>query len=125
MIKKSLPLLLLGCLMAGCTSMHITNLTPQREMRNPDGTYPIEVQVVSRQQTLRWQSIHPSVIVDRQFYPMRPTPLMTNRWETLIPVLPNQDMVNYRIKVDFDYNTFASPGSSDSKLSQIYHLRIQ
>ena len=86
MVKKSLPVLLLGLLMAGCaTTTHITNLTPQKEFRNPNGFYSVEAALTSRQQTLRWQSIRPSVVVDKEFYPMRPTPLMTNRWETLIP----------------------------------------
>ncbi len=111
--------------MAGCTSMRITNLTPQREFRNPDGTYSIEVALASRQQSLRWQSIRPSVLVGHQFYPMRPTLLMTNRWETLIPGTPGQDTIHYRFKFDFDYNAFGSPGGSDSKLSQVYKLQIQ
>lgn len=125
MIKKTLPVLLLGCLMAGCSSMHVTNLTPQQEIRNPDGTYSIEVALASRQQTLRWRSIRPSVVVGHQIFPMQPTPLMTNRWETLVPIPLGQDVLHYRFKFDFDYNTFGSPGRSDSKLSQFYKLQIQ
>jgi len=125
MVKKSLPVLLLGLLMAGCaTTTHITNLTPQQEFRNSNGFYSVEAALASRQQTLRWQSIRPSVVVDKEFYPMRPTPLMTNRWETLIQVPAGQNVVFYRFKFDFDYNTFASSGGSDSKLSPVYRLQI-
>ncbi len=111
--------------MAGCaTTTHITNLTPQKEFRNPNGFYSVEAALSSRQQTLRWQSVRPSVIVDKEFYPMRPTPLMTNRWETLIPIPADKNVVYYRFKFDFDYNTFASPGGSDSKLSPVYRMQI-
>lgn len=125
MVKKSLPVLLLGLLLAGCaTTTHITNLTPKQEFRNSNGLYSVEAAMSSRQQTLRWQSVRPTVLVDKEFYPMRPTPLMTNRWETLIPVPAGQNTVYYRFKFDFDYNTFGSPGSSDSKLSPVYRLQI-
>jgi hypothetical protein len=125
MVKKSLPVLLLGLLMAGCaTTTHITNLTPQKEFRNPNGFYSVEAALSSRQQTLRWQSIRPSVVVDKEFYPMRPTPLMTNRWETLIPIPADKNIVYYRFKFDFDYNTFASSGGADSKLSPVYRMQI-
>jgi hypothetical protein len=125
MVKKLLPVLLLGLLMAGCaTTTHITNLTPQQEFRNDSGLYSVEAALASRQQTLRWQSIRPTVMVDKEFYPMRPTPLMTNRWETLIQVPKGQNVVSYRFKFDFDYNTFASPGRSDSKLSPVYRMQI-
>ncbi len=110
--------------MTGCASTRITNLTPQRELRNANGLYPIEAAMTSHQQTLRWNSIRPQVVVDQEFYPMRATPLMTNRWETLIPVPPGKNVVFFRFKFDFDYNDFGSPGRTDSKLSPIYRLQI-
>lgn len=110
--------------MAGCATTRITNLTPQQEFRNANGLYPIEAAMTSRQQTLRWNTIRPQVVVDQEFYPMRPTPLMTNRWETLIPVPPGKNVVYFRFKFDFDYNDFGSPGRSDSKLSSVYRLQI-
>src|SRR5882762_3102661 len=46
--------------------------------------YPVEVALDSRQQTLRWQTIQPQIVVGTEFYPMRLTQLMSNRWEGLV-----------------------------------------
>src|SRR4051812_18230232 len=97
MLKKLLPLLLVPLLFAGCQAT-LTNLTPQTRIRNPDNLYMVEVALSSRQQTLRWDSIKPQVVVGSDFYSMRPTKLMTNRWEGLIPVPSNVNMVHYRYK---------------------------
>ena len=54
---------------------------------------------------------------------MRPTPLMTNRWEGLIPVPPGTSEIRYRYKLDFDYNRMGKPGA-DTALSREYTLHI-
>ena len=124
-VKRLSSVLLLALLAAGCTTTAtITNLTPQEEFRNANGLYPVDAAFASQQQTLRWNTIRPQVVVETEFYPMRPTPLMTNRWETLIPVPPDRNVVYYRFKFDFDYNDFGSEGRSDSKLSPVYRLHI-
>lgn len=112
-----LPLLAVGC------AARFTNLTPLTQPRNPDGLYPIEVAFHSRQQTLRWETIEPYVVVGTEFYPMRPTPLMSNRWETLIPVPANVNVVRYQFKFDFKYNALG-PARGDSARSPFYTLQI-
>jgi hypothetical protein len=124
MVKKLLPVFLLSLAMAGCATTSITNLTPKRELRNDNGSYSIEAALHSQQQSLRWESIKPQVIVEKDFYPMRPTPMMTNRWETLIPVPPGNNVVYYRFKFDYKYNAFGSAPQGDSMLSPIYRLQI-
>ena len=121
MLKKILPLLLVP-LLAGCEAT-FTNLTPRQQSRNPDNQYPVEVSLNSRQQTLRWESIRPQIMVGNNYYPMRPTLMMKNRWEGLVPVPPGTNTVHYRYKFDFDYNAFGSP-RADSALSPEYTLRI-
>ena len=123
-VKRLSSVLLLAMLMAGCATTTITNLTPQEEFRNANGLYPVDAALASQQQTLRWNSVRPQVVVESEFYPMRPTPLMTNRWETLIPVSPDKSVIYYRFKFEFDYNDFGSPGRTDSKMSQVYRLHI-
>ena len=108
--------------MAGCTST-FTNLTPLHQTRNANNLYPVEVAMASRQQTLRWDSIHPQIMVGTDTYPMRPTNLMTNRWEGLVPVPAGTSLVHYRYKFDFDYNAFGKP-KPDSALSPEYTLHI-
>jgi hypothetical protein len=120
-IRKFFPLVLLPVLFAGCSS--ITNLTPQQQTRNATGLYPVEVALASRQQTLRWETIKPSVVVGVDFYPMRPTSLMKNRWETLVPVPATTNVVYYKFKFDFQYNSMGHRGQ-DSKLSGEYKLTI-
>src|SRR6185295_17635029 len=120
-IRKFLPLVLLPLLFAGCSS--ITNLTPQQQTRNATGLYPVEVALASRQQTLRWETIKPSVVVGVDFYPMPPTSLMKNRWETLAPVSATTNVIYYKFKFDFEYNSIPHP-RPDSKLSSEFRLMI-
>lgn len=122
MLKKFLPLLLAPLLLAGCRAT-FTNLTPLQQPRNANNLYPVEVALATRQQTLRWDSIRPQIVVGNDFYPMRPTPLMTNRWEGLVPVPAGTDSVRYRYKFDFDYNAMGQP-KQDSAMSPEYTLRV-
>jgi hypothetical protein len=122
-LKQALPVLLLAVLMAGCTSTAITNLTPHQQFRNASGLYPVEAALSSTQQSMRWDSIKPSVVIGNDFYPMRQTQLMKNRWETLVPVPVGKSIVYYRFKFDYDYNAFG-PAKPDSKLSPELRLQI-
>lgn len=123
MLKRFLLVLLLPLLLlTGCTSV-FTNLSPQTQVRNTNNLYTVEVAMVSRQQTLRWDSIKPQILVGSDVYQMRPTLLMTNRWEGLIPVSPGTNFVHYRYKFDFQYNAMGTT-RPDSALSPEYSLRI-
>src|SRR5256885_16863289 len=102
-----LPILLL---ISGCTTT-FTNLTPQHQERNANNLYPVEVSLNTRQQTLRWDSIKPQIVVGTEFYSMRPTRLMTNRWEGLVPVPLGTNIVHYRYKFDFEYNAMGKAKS--------------
>jgi len=121
MSKRFLPFLGF-LLLTGCTSV-FTNLTPQTQVRNTNNLYTVEVAMTSRQQTLRWDSIKPQILVGTDVYPMRPTLLMTNRWEGLVPVAPGTNLTHYRYKFDFQYNSMGG-SRPDSALSPEYSLRI-
>ena len=122
MLRKNLLLSFLPLLLAGCAAT-LTNLTPLHQVRNANNLYPVEVALSSRQQTLRWQSIHPQIVVGTEFYEMRPTLLMTNRWEGLVPVPPGVNVVHYRYKFDYMENAFGPP-RPNSASSPEYTLRI-
>lgn len=116
-LMMSLPLILVGC------ASNFTNLTPTRQVRNTDNTYPVEVQFNSRQQTLRWHTIKPFVLVNGELLPMRPTQLMKNRWEGLVPVPAGSSKVEYRYKFEYESTTFGG-FENDSALSKKYELKV-
>ena len=77
----------------------------------------------TRQGTLRWDSIEGSVLVGDNSYPMRPTLLMSNRWEGFVPVSAQTNEAYYRYKLEFLYNDFGGP-KKDSALSEEFRLLI-
>jgi hypothetical protein len=122
MLKRILLLLSVPLLFAGCTAT-ITNLSPRQMSRSPDNTYLLEVRLDSRQQTLRWDSIQPKIVVGTASYPMRQTPMMKNRWEGRVTVPPGTDLLHYQYKFDFTYNAIGQP-KPDSTMSGEYSLKI-
>lgn len=122
MLKRFLPLLTL-MLITGCAST-FTRVTPNVQPRNANNLYPVEVVFDTSQQALRWDSIHPYVLVNGTLLPMRQVLGMQNRWEGLVPVPPTEDKVTYRFKFDFTRNVFGSPPKPDSAYSPPYTLQI-
>lgn len=122
MMKKTLMILPLLLLLAGCSSLS-TNLSAQRQLRNAENLYPVEVSFDSRQQSLRWDSIQVSVMVGKDSYPMRRTHLMNNRWEGLVPVPAGEKAVSYFYKFNYDYTDFGKIGKA-SAASRTYKLQI-
>ena len=123
MLKRILPALLLPLILAGCATS-FTNLTPSQQTRTTNNVYSVEVEFVSNQQSLRWDSIRPQILVGSQSYDMRSTPLMNNRWEGQILVPAGSDKIAYRYRFDYDYNSFGKP-KADTALSPQYILRIR
>lgn len=116
-----LPVLLL----AGCASTStFTHMTPSVQVRNADNLYPVEVAFTSSQQSLRWDSVKPYVLINGQTLPLRPVPMVENRWEGLIPVPATKDSVTYRFKFDYLYNSFGKDPQPDSSWSPTYTMKI-
>jgi hypothetical protein len=122
MMKKFLPLLAAPLLLAGCNAT-FTNLTPHQQTRSTNNLYRVEVALASRQQSLRWDSIQPKIVVGTDSYPMRVTPLMTNRFEGLVPVPATSSLIRYHYKFDFNYNAMGGP-QPDSAVSPEYTLKV-
>ena len=123
MLKKMVPVLSLPLLLlAGCATS-FTNLTPKQQVRNASNLYPVEVAFDSKRQALRWNTLKPQIVSGNEFYTMRPTLMMTNRWEGLVPVAPGKHAVTYRYKFDYEINWFGNP-KADSALSHEYTLKI-
>ncbi|MGB7748940.1 MAG: hypothetical protein WBN75_16810 [Verrucomicrobiia bacterium] len=122
MWKKLLPVLS-ALLLTGCAAT-FTRLTPLQQPRNPNNLYPVEVAFNSQQQSLRWESIQPYVLVNGESYPLRPVPLVKNRWEGFVPVPPGVNSVDYRFKFDYKYNNLGTQPKSNSAYSSAYKLTI-
>jgi hypothetical protein len=124
MILKKVLLILPVLLLAGCATGTFTRLTPNEQPRNANNLYPVEVIFHSQQQSLRWDSIQPYVLVDGQPYPLRAVPIVENRWEGFVPVPPTANTVNYRFKFDYLYNSFGNAPKPNSEFSKPYTLKV-
>ena len=126
LMKSVSGIFLVACLLllgVGCTHSRITNLTPANLPRNTTGFYPVEMIWENNTHTLRHESVKPMVMVGTQVYPMKRTPLVTNRWETLVPVPAEASELRYRIKVNWEYNAVPVP-DANSQRSEEFLLRI-
>jgi hypothetical protein len=122
MWKKSLLILPALILFVGCAGVG-SNLSAQRQVRNKENLYPVEVEFDSRQQSLRWESVKAYVIVGKESYEMRKIHLMNNRWEALVPIPANVNTIAYHYKFDYLYNDFGGP-KQGSASTQTYALEI-
>lgn len=120
---KNLLLALPALLITGCAGT-FTNLTPLQQPRNANNLYPVEVAFTSPETVLRWDSIHPYVLVNGQLYDMHATPLMTNRWEGFVPATPGDNSISYRYKFDYEYNSFSTQPKRNSAFSPAYSLQL-
>ncbi len=121
--KKFLPLLPV-LLLAGCTTASFTRVTPLQQPRNANNLYPVEVIFNTSQQSLRWDSLKPYVLANGELYPLRPVPIVQNRWEGFVPVPPTADGVVYRFKFEYLYNAFGPEPKKGSDVSPLYSLKI-
>jgi uncharacterized protein YceK len=121
-INKLCLLLMLPAVLAGCSS--ITNLTPSQYPRNATGYYRVEAMWKSNQRVIQPDSLKPVVVVDLQTYPMRPVPLVEDRWEAFIPVPPDKNAVNYNYKFDFMDDAFGK-AKGDSLMSAPYEMVVK
>ncbi len=121
-IKRLLPLLL-PLWLTGCVS-EFTNVTPPNMARNDTGLYPVEVVWECNLKALKKDSIQARVEVGDQKFKMDRTPLVPDRWQTLISLPPGTNLVNYRVRMDFEYYDIPVV-RSNSSLSPFYSLKIQ
>jgi hypothetical protein len=109
--------------LTGCTTTTITNLTPSRLPRKDNHQYTFEVDYNTRQQSLIHDSMEGYVIVGGERYPMQRVPMLNNRWEGIVPISPDQEVVTYRYRFDYQYRGIPE-ARRDSKESKYYQLFI-
>ena len=124
MIKKTLSLLALAAVLAGCAApATITNLTASQQPRNATGVYTIEAQWDTNQQTVKGDTLRPAIIVGNEFIPMRRVRKTSNRWEADVPVPADKDYLLYRFRFDYDYARFG-PAGAGSRTTGDFRLSI-
>lgn len=121
-LRTSAVVLLAAIALTGCSTT-ITNLTPSQQPRNANNIYPFEVAFDTSQKSIRTDTIKPSVIIGSESYPMKPAPVLKNRWEAQVPVPAATNFVYYRYKFDYIYDRIPQPAPS-SRLSPTYQLEI-
>lgn len=94
---------------SGCATSSVTNLTPQHHARNPENVYPVDIEFRTNLRTVKWDTVRPYVQIGDDNYLMRRTAVVKDRWETLIPIPADENLVNYRIKIDFEYHALPEP----------------
>ena len=124
-LNRFLRISLLGVLLAGCATSDltttITNLTPSRLPRKDNGQYRLEVEYATRQETLIKESMKAYVMVGDAKYPMERTPMLADRWETLVPIPRDQNVLNYRFRFDYQYKAIPTL-RSESRETKFYQL---
>lgn len=123
---KMLTVLGLALAVSGCTS--ITNLGSDHHVRNASGLYPVAIGWDSNQRSLLPDSLRPVVLTDfnasrYKEIPMTPVPGQVNCWTAQVPVPKGVNFLNYRVKMNFQYNKILQPGK-DSRLSPPYQFQI-
>jgi hypothetical protein len=109
-------------LLTGCSTT-ITNLTPRQLPRSGNNLYPFEVALDTNQRSIVDDTVKASVLVGLETYPMQHTPMLKNRWDTLVPVPAGTNFVHYRYKFEYQYNAVPMRRAS-SLLSPMYTLEI-
>lgn len=100
---------LAAAVLTGCTTPSITNLTPSRLPRKENAQYAFSVEYATRQSTILKDTFKAYVIVGNDRYPMERTPLLDNRWETLVPIPPQQEAISYRYRFEYEYKAIPVP----------------
>ena len=106
-----------------CTTTSITNLTPSDFPRSNSGLYRVEAAWQSNQKSIRLDSLQPMVIIRETQFPMQPVPFADDRWETMVPVPADADVIYYQFKFNYLYDAIPQP-LSNSKRSEEFRLDI-
>lgn len=108
---------------AGCAVSRNTNLTPRSLPMAVDSSYLFETTFTSDRRGVDPESVKAWVMIDLQLYPMQRVPNTENRFEALIPLPPDRNIVRYNYKFEYVY-AGTSARLFDSKISPEYTLAI-
>jgi hypothetical protein len=101
-------------LLAGCTTVKLTNLTPTSLPENPSQIYTFTLRIKTNSSTVDAASVAPHIVIDGQNFPMKPSPLGQGIYEFEYQLPPNRDEMAYYFLVDYatEGNGITTPGQS-------------
>lgn len=114
---------LLALLGLGCTSSRNTNLTPRSPEASAESTYLFETTFGTQRRGVTPEKVKAWVVIGLNLYPMQPVPNTVNRFEALLPLPTDREVLRYRYKFEFLY-----PGVLDNKINSTmspeYELQV-
>ena len=119
-----LTIFLTALLLGGCARATLTNLTVNSQPRDANGLYRVEIIWENNDHSVRHETVKPVVLVGTNTFPMQRTALVSNRWESLVPVPTYAPGVAYRIRIDWKFNAVPVP-EANSKMSKSFQLQIK
>ena len=113
----------------GCVYHEISTLTPVGLPRHTSGLYPLEIIWESNSVKVQPKTVKPVVLVGTNTYPMQKLlaadgKWVENRWQTLIPVGPQQNELRYRVKVNWKQSRVGPAPTGNSQITEERILRI-
>ena len=123
MTKSIFAALVALCLVTGCTTTTITNLTPSQIQKAGNNYYLFEVEFTSNQRSILRDTVQPQIVLGTESFAMSRGPVLNDRWEALVKITNGLPIVYYQFKVDFDYNGIPVP-RQNSRLSRVFKLEI-
>jgi hypothetical protein len=88
-------------LLAGCSTLSVTNLTPSDLQENPSEIYTFTVRATPNTHAVMAGSVQPRIVIDGQSYAMKPSSLGDNLYEFDYQLPPGRQEVAYYYLVDY------------------------
>jgi hypothetical protein len=107
-----------AALLAGCSSVTLTNLTPSALRENPSQIYTFALRVVKNFDNIPDQSISARIVLDGQTYPMKKNAVNEGLFEFEYQLPAGRDDVAYYYLVDYG----TPPGSET--YTEVSHVKI-
>ncbi|HVW20638.1 MAG TPA: cell surface protein [Opitutaceae bacterium] len=102
-------------LLAGCTTVKLTNLTPASLPENASNIYTFTLRVDPRSSVVDVATLSPHIVVDGQNFAMTKSPLGNGIWEFEYQLPPGRDQIAYYFLVDY-----TAAGNGTSQPGQAY-----